>query len=352
MSGGVDSSCAALLLKDMGAEVIGCTMKLLSFERELEAGGRACCSLSDVRDARSVAEKLDFDFLVFNFTRLFEEEVIRRFARAYLAGLTPNPCVECNRRLKFHHLFDRAEALGCEFIATGHYARIERGPDGLFSLKKALDPAKDQSYVLYSLTQRELSRLLFPLGGLAKAEARALCARRGLRTAQKKESQDICFAEKGGYAAFLEEELGLSAGPGDILDPEGKVIGRHKGVHRATIGQRRGLGLPGPRPLYVLGIDAKSNTITVGPQELLMSKGFLAGDLSFVSGEPPRGPLECAVKTRYRQREAPAAIEPLAGGVARVTFREPQSAAAPGQAAVFYQGDTVLGGGTVLRERP
>jgi tRNA-specific 2-thiouridylase len=348
MSGGVDSSYAALRLKEDGARVVGASMKLLTGELEDGEGNRSCCSLSDIRDARGVCDYLELDFKVFNFSLLFEEEVIRRFARSYLKGLTPNPCIDCNRYLKFFHLMDRAAALGCDFLATGHYARIERSHDGRYLLKKALDPDKDQSYVLYSLTQEELARTIFPLGRLTKPEVRRLASLGGLKTAAKKESQDICFVQEGGYAAFLEGYLGLPPRPGDILDPSGKVLGRHQGILRYTIGQRRGLGIPGPAPLYVLGIDADKNTVTVGPRDLLASKSMLVGDLNLISIPSLEKPLNVAVKIRYRQTEVPATLEPHQDGLALVSFQEPQASVTPGQAAVFYQGDTVVGGGTIM----
>jgi tRNA-specific 2-thiouridylase len=351
MSGGVDSSCSAFLLKGMGASVTGATMKLLPYEEDDGLGGRNCCSLGDVRDARKVCDRLGLGFLVFNFTRLFEEEVIRRFVEGYLSGLTPNPCVDCNRYLKSLHLRDRAGALGCDFLATGHYARIERGPDGRMLLKKALDTAKDQSYVLYAMGQEELASTLFPLGTLTKPEVRRLAAGAGLATAEKKESQDICFARGGAYQDFLEGRLPRQA-EGLILDASGKAIGRHKGFFRYTVGQRRGLGIPGPRPSYVLGVDPANNTVTVGPKEALLTGGMLVGGLNLIAVPELRGPVAVGVKIRYRQGEAPATLEPHSQGMARVLFREPQGAVAPGQAAVFYQGDTVVGGGTILSGIP
>ncbi|MDR2199689.1 MAG: tRNA 2-thiouridine(34) synthase MnmA [Deltaproteobacteria bacterium] len=349
MSGGVDSSCAALLLKRLGARVTGCTMKLLNGEDETEAGEGRCCSLADVRDAGSVCEALDLDFLVFNFTRLFQREVVERFVRAYLQGLTPNPCVDCNRRLKFHHLFDRARALGCRYVATGHYARIEKDEEGRLLLKKALDPEKDQSYVLYFLGQKDLARVLFPLGGLAKSEVRRIAAAAGLKTARKKESQDICFVRDGNYGDFLEKTLGVPPKPGDILDPRGRVLGRHRGIHHYTVGQRRGLGLPGPDPSYVLEIDAAANTVTAGPPEGLRSKAMLVGSVNLVALTELPETLECSVKIRYRQKEKPALLRPLSRAEVLVEFAEPQNAVAPGQAAVFYQGDVVLGGGVIVK---
>ncbi|MDR1166893.1 MAG: tRNA 2-thiouridine(34) synthase MnmA [Deltaproteobacteria bacterium] len=352
MSGGVDSSIAAYLLKQAGATVLGATMKLLSGETVGPEGSRSCCSLADVEDARRVATSLDIDFLVFNFTLLFREKVIRPFARAYREGLTPNPCVDCNRTLKFQDLWERASVLGQDYLATGHYARVAHDPQsGRLALLKARDPAKDQSYVLYGLTQEELSRTLFPLGDLSKGETRALAQEAGFPNAQKPDSQDICFVPDGDYGAFLENYWDNPPPPGDVVDSAGKVLGRHRGLFRYTIGQRKGLGALGPKPSYVLRLNPRDNSVTVGPRELLSSPAIVVGDLSFGAIPALEGPRRVMAKIRYRQKETPAVIAPLGDSRAIVSFDRPQRAPAPGQIAVFYEGDLVLGGGRILSAR-
>jgi tRNA U34 2-thiouridine synthase MnmA/TrmU len=442
-------------------------MKLLDYPAGADcAGRRSCCSRRDIEDARAACGKLDMDHMVFNFTRSFWEEVVVPFREDYLAGRTPNPCILCNRRMKFARLRERAGILGFRKIATGHYARIARDGSRLLLLK-ARDRTKDQSYVLYAMTQEELGAVLFPLGDITKAETRALCSEAGLEVAMKPESQDICFVPDGDYAGFLaagpagpegrwneglpgprgggggtggeggeegqgggdwqgseegrgnwegqgregkagdpgagrdgdrallglrgadpagfgspaggygkpaergatagdvgaaagEAACGLSGpgpfaglpGPGDILAKDGKVIGRHGGVWRYTVGQRKGLGLPGPEPSYVLRIDPVRNSLTVGGYGDLASASALVGDLNLISVGELQGPMEIGCKIRYRQPETPALLEPLADGRALVTFRTPQTAVAPGQAAVFYDGEIVVGGGTILGTGP
>jgi tRNA-specific 2-thiouridylase len=301
-----------------------------------------------VVDARSVAQKLDFDHQVHNFSRLFEREVIGRFIAAYSKGLTPNPCIDCNRRIKFGPLFERAVLLGCSKLATGHYAKIERdGPGGRWLLRKARDESKDQSYFLYGLTQEELSRTLFPLGALLKEETRELASGRGVVNAAKPDSQDICFVKGGRYELFLEKS-GLACRPGDIMDRSGKVLGTHRGLHRYTVGQRRGLGALGPEPSYVLSLDPVADTLTVGTEPELLSSWAIADDVNLIAVERLTAPLETQVKIRHRQAASPAQVLPLEGGRLKIVFREPQRAVAPGQAAVMYQGDLVIGGGTVV----
>jgi tRNA-specific 2-thiouridylase len=347
LSGGVDSSAAALLLKKDGFWVLAATMKLLSGHDVDSEGKRTCCSLKDVEDARKAAVKLEIDFMVFNFSLLFSQEVIERFAESYKTGLTPNPCILCNRYMKFYHLWDRAKTLDCDFLATGHYARIEK-EDGRHVLKKALDLSKDQSYVLYGLTQEELSRTIFPLGSLTKDEVRKIAAEAGLSNAFKPESQDICFVPDGNYGKFLEAYLSSPPARGDIVDTEGKVLGRHKGLYNYTVGQKKGLNLPRPSPLYVVRIDAASNTLTVGEPEDLLSSSMVVGDLNFVSIPELSGPMSLNVKIRYRQPEFPCELSSLPDGKVQAVFQKPQKAVAPGQAAVFYSGDKVMLGGTIL----
>jgi tRNA-specific 2-thiouridylase len=349
LSGGVDSSSAALLLKRAGFKVLGATMKLLSGESVDSCGKRSCCSASDIEDARSAAKKIDMDFLVFNYSLMFEEEVIRRFAASYKAGLTPNPCVLCNRFMKFFHLWDRAKTLDCDYIATGHYARVERR-EGRFLLKKALDLNKDQSYVLYSLSQEELSRTLFPLGELTKDEVRKIAKEAGLPNARKPESQDICFVPDGDLGGFLERYIPHPPGGGDIITRDGRILGKHKGLYRHTVGQRRGLNIPDKKPLYVLEIDTKNNILIVGHREELLSPAFTAGDINYVSIPSLKSSLSLKVKIRYRQTETPCEASPLPDGRVRAVFHSPQEAVTPGQAAVFYSGDTVVMGGTILKD--
>jgi tRNA-specific 2-thiouridylase len=354
MSGGVDSSAAALILQGRGHRVVGVTMKLIGdgendpTDASLTLSGRSCCSFRDIIDARSVSQKLNFDHQIHNFSALFRKEVIERFVMAYVRGRTPNPCVDCNRRLKFGPLFARAFLLGCEKLATGHYAKIAKdGATGRYLLKKARDQSKDQSYFLYGLSQEELARTLFPLGNFLKGEIRAMATESGIVNAKKPDSQDICFVRNGRYDLFLES-FGIKDNPGDVITPQGKILGKHRGIHRYTIGQRRGLGIHSPRAMYVLRLDPDSNTVTVGDESGLYSDWAIADDLNVISGEPLTHPLEAMVKVRYRQTETPALLEPMAPGRIKISFQRPQKAVAPGQAAVFYQNDVVIGGGTIV----
>ncbi len=346
MSGGVDSSVAAKLLRGMGHECIGCTMKLFD---NCDAGlshGRTCCSLDDVEDARSVAFALGMRYYVFNFKDAFREKVIKKFASAYLAGQTPNPCIDCNRYMKFDKLFERAQMLGCDKIATGHYARVEF--DGKrYALKKAKDEAKDQSYVLYMLTQEQLAHCLFPLGELSKSKTRAIAEAGGLRNAQKPDSQDICFVPDGDYAAAIERLTGITATPGNFIDTDGSVIGTHRGITHYTIGQHRGLGLSLPERRYVCRIDAENNTVTLGGSGDLYSREVRVSGFNWINGKAPEAPIRCTAKLRYRQPEQPATVTPVGEDEALICFDAPQRAPAPGQAAVLYDGDTVLGGGQI-----
>ena len=345
MSGGVDSSVAALLLKNEGHELIGATMKLYDNET---AGlqTKTCCSLDDTDDARRVAMRLGFPYYVFNYEDDFRCEVIDRFVRAYEEGRTPNPCIDCNRFMKFGKLYERARILGCEAVATGHYARVVF-EDGRFLLKKGLDRSKDQSYVLACLSQEQLAHLRFPLGDLSKAEVRAIAEGAGLVTASKHESQDICFIPDRDYGAFLERWTGRRDPEGEILDPDGRVIGRHRGAIRYTIGQRRGLGVAAEHPLYVVAKDMEKHTVTVGPESALYSRELTASDFNWLSIPEPDRPLRVTARTRYRQRENEATVWPLEGSRVRLVFDRPQRAITPGQALVLYDGDLVLGGGTI-----
>ena len=347
MSGGVDSSVAAKLLCDAGNLCIGCTMKLYD---NADAGidrAHTCCSLDDVEDARSVAHRLGMDYFVFNFSDDFREKVIDKFVASYLSGRTPNPCIDCNRYMKFDKLFDRADVLGCDKIATGHYARIDFA-DGRYRLKKAFDETKDQSYVLYAMTQKQLSRTLFPLGDLAKSETRRIADAAGFVNADKPDSQDICFVPDGDYAKIIELHMGRPAAPGNFIDPTGKVLGKHAGIIRYTVGQHRGLGIDTPGKRYVCAVNAADNTVTLGEAGDLMRREAVVNDFNWIAGEAPASPIRCKAKLRYRQVEQPAVVTPRADGSVQILFDEPQRAVTPGQAAVLYDGEVVLGGGTVV----
>ena len=345
MSGGVDSSVAAKLLRDNGNDCIGCTMKLYDSPVVCNAS-HTCCSLNDVEDARSVAFSLGMRYYVFNFKDEFGEKVMKKFADCYLSGQTPNPCIDCNRYMKFDKLFERAEALGCDHIATGHYARVEFDGER-YLLKKGLDASKDQSYVLYTMTQEQLAHTLFPLGALHKSEVRALADAAGFINAEKPDSQDICFAPDGDYAAVIERMTGKKPPEGNFIDTDGNILGRHSGIIHYTIGQHRGLGLHLPQKRYVCRINAKDNTVTLGSAEDLKSLEADAGDFNWISGEAPKGEIRCKVKIRYRRPEQSATVIPNGERDIHIIFDEPQRAVTPGQAAVLYDGDTVLGGGTI-----
>ncbi len=348
MSGGVDSSLAAKLTMDAGYTCIGCTMRLYENEDIGLTDSRTCCSLDDVADARSVAFSLGMPYYVFNFTDDFRKTVIADFVACYEAGTTPNPCIECNIHLKFGKLLERAKILGCDHIVTGHYARIEYDGEK-YLLKKAADASKDQTYVLYGLTQEQLSHLLLPLGGLQKEEVRKLASEAGFINAGKADSQDICFVPDGDYGAFLQRYTGKQYPPGDFIDENGKILGRHRGIVQYTVGQRRGLGLPMGRPVYVKQIDPVSNTVTVAEDSALYSKALTADRFNWISGDVPSGPVTCCAKIRYRHKEQSATVLSLPDGTVRVVFDEPQRAITPGQSVVLYDGDTVLGGGRILR---
>ncbi len=340
MSGGVDSSVAAKLTLDAGYECVGCMMKLY------EADG-GCCSADDAMDARSVAFGLGMPFYVFNFCDGFRKNVIERFAEEYLNGRTPNPCIDCNSYMKFDALLRRAEELGCDKIVTGHYARVEKSGEK-YLLKKAADLSKDQSYVLYRLTQKQLGKVIFPLGEMTKSETRAIAESCGFVNSHKKDSQDICFAPDGDYPAALERLCGVVCPEGDFVDVCGNVIGRHRGIIRYTVGQHKGLGGNFPERMYVLGVNAAANTVTLGTGDRLFSRELVAGRFNWISGEPPAGKIRCSAKVRYRQTEKTAVAEPLPDGRVRIVFDEPQRAITPGQSAVLYDGDIVLGGGVIV----
>ncbi|MHB8764091.1 MAG: tRNA 2-thiouridine(34) synthase MnmA [Deferrisomatales bacterium] len=335
LSGGVDSSVAAALLREQGHEVVGFTLKVWDSSR--------CCSLDDAEDARRVARHLGIPFYVLDVRAEFEREVIGPFVDAYARGLTPSPCVWCNRRIKFRWLLARARALGCEVLATGHYARLD-GEPGARRLRRGLDPTKDQSYFLVPDAPGDLDRLWFPLGALAKAEVRAEAARRGLPVAAKAESQDVCFVPDGDLEAFLRPRLPAPAAPGEVVDGQGRVLGRHRGVHAYTVGQRRGLGVAAAEPLYVLRVEAGANRLVLAPRAALFAREFALRDPVWLAPVPPA--LECSVKIRSTAPAVACRVEG-AGGQTRVTCAEPQFAVAPGQFAALYAGDQVLGGGWI-----
>lgn len=346
MSGGVDSSVAALLLRQAGHDVRGATMVLRNDQES------TCGSSRDVEDARAVCRRLDIPHDAFDLRDRFDAAVIRPFCDAYLGGRTPNPCIDCNRFLKFEALQQRRRAMGLDYVATGHYARRRwDAATERWRLLRASDPAKDQSYVLYHLTQDTLAHMLFPLGELTKDEVREMARAHGFVTAEKPESQDICFVPDGDYAGFIAGRCGADTAfsPGEIVNREGRVLGEHAGLIRYTIGQRKGIGVAAREPLYVLGKDAFANQLIVGFKDELLSSGVVACDVNLISGGVLEGPREVQVKTHYRQRPVPAVAEQTGPDELTVTFDEPQRAAAPGQAAVLYKGDIVLGGGTIVR---
>lgn len=402
MSGGVDSSVAAWLLLEQGYECVGATMRLATNEDD-RPGERTCCSVDDVADAREACWRLGIRHYVFDYTREFARDVIDPFVFGYEAGETPNPCVACNRHLKFGALLDRARELGCDYLATGHYARVEARGDGIgtqatvgstagdastsasaatapggrpgLRLLKGVDATKDQSYFLFGLTQQRLAHVLFPLGGLVKAaQVRRLAEEAGLSVAHKRDSEGICFVPGGDHQRFIEERTGRRTPDGDILDTEGRVLGRHHGALRYTLGQRKGLGVVSDRPLYVCHIDVAANTVTLGDNADLMARSLVARDWNWVAGRPPEddgtlaagatdaraadaddahggapatGSFRASAKVRYHQPDQPCRVTPLPDGRVRVTFDEPQRAATPGQAVVVYQGAELVGGGII-----
>lgn len=359
MSGGVDSSVAAALLKEKGYDVVGVTLGLWdkgSGERGEERGARSCCSISAVDDAKRVAAILGIPHYTLNFRKVFKDCVIKDFISEYRRGRTPNPCIRCNEHIKFRALLKKADELGADFIATGHYARINEKLKmknekrcKVFSLLKGRDKTKDQSYVLYMLDQRTLSRVLFPLGNLTKKEVRKLAKKFRLPVADKEESQEICFVPNDDYKTFLKAILKNRIKPGPIVDLRGKVIGKHHGIEFYTIGQRRGLGISNPAPLYVVSIDPKKNAIVVGEKKDVMGRSLIAAGARFVSGKAPSGKLEVKAKIRYNAPQAGATLNVYGRNKVKVEFRKPQHAITPGQSVVFYDGDAVVGGGVIER---
>jgi tRNA-uridine 2-sulfurtransferase len=344
MSGGVDSSVAAALLARDGHEVIGLSMQLYD-QREGQVRFGTCCTIDDLQDARRVAARIGIPHYIVNFERQFSDTVISNFVREYASGRTPIPCVHCNGDLKFATLVARAEGLGAAFVATGHYARVAFDEDtGRYQLKRGIDRAKDQSYFLFTLGQSQLSHAMFPVGALDKHEVRAQARELGLPVADKPDSHEICFVPDGDHAAFLERHS-TAATSGAIRDVDGRVVGRHEGVHRFTVGQRKGLGLSSPVPLYVVGIDAAAQTVTVGPRTELERRELTASHVNWIAGGPPLPGTRVTAQIRHQHREAAARVDPLGEDRLQLTFDEPQIAIAPGQAVVLYDSDLVVGGG-------
>lgn len=349
MSGGVDSSVAATILTQSGYDVMGVTMKLFDNDGiELETDSRTCCSLDDVEDARSVAARLGIPYHVFNYKGTFKSYVIERFCQSYLNGQTPNPCIDCNRFLKFDALQQRRRELDYDYVATGHYAqRIFNNETGKYELHRGLDPKKDQSYVLYHVTQEQLAHMLFPLGGLTKERVRELAHESLLRNANKSESQDICFVPDGDYASFIEAHTGKLLDEGPIFDTEGKQLGVHRGLARYTLGQRKGLGIAAPEPLFVLEKDVERNALIVGPASKMGVSYLFANDINLISLDSLDEPLRVEAKVNYRAKPQ-SAIAQMEGDLLKVSFDEPIRSAAPGQAVVLYSGSLVLGGATII----
>ena len=345
MSGGVDSSTTAALLVEQGYDVIGVMMRLWAEEGQGGSTNR-CCSPEAMEDARRVCDALDVPFHLINYEREFKREVVDLFTAEYARGRTPNPCLACNRRIKFDLLLHRALALDAQYLATGHYARV-RQVNGRYQLLKGCDEGKDQSYVLYMLGQKELRHLLLPLGDYTKQQVRAMARQRGLPVADRAESQDLCFLVDNDYRRFLQAQAPESIRPGPILDTAGRTIGQHKGLPFYTIGQREGLGIAAPEALYVMQIDVARNALVVGTKSELGQRELVATEVNYVSGQIPQEPLEITAKIRYKAIEAEALLIPLEDGRARVTFARPQRDITPGQGVVFYQGEVVLGGGII-----
>ena len=348
MSGGVDSSVAAYLCVKNGYDCIGATMKLYDNDDIIVKDTKTCCSLSDIEDARSVAIRLGFPYYVFNFKSDFESGVINNFVDCYLNGRTPNPCIECNRKLKFQKLMTRAKELEIDYVVTGHYVRREYDEkSGRYLLKKAVDDTKDQSYVLYSMTQDELKHTLFPLGEYNKTQIREIANEQGFLNANKHDSQDICFVPDGNYSAFIEKRLGKPCEKGNFVDKNGKILGEHQGIIRYTIGQRKGLGIAFGKPMFVTDIRPETNEVVLGDQDDLFQKTLVADHINLISVEKIEEPMHISAKIRYSKAEQPATVT-QDGDKLYIEFDEPQRAITKGQAVVLYDGDVVVGGGTII----
>lgn len=350
MSGGVDSSTAAAVLKDEGYEVCGVTLKLWDAPADEEVSARTCCSLEDVEDARATAFKMGIPFYVLNMKSLFEEKVVQYFVDSYLKGETPNPCIACNQHIKFEAMLTKALMLEMDYIATGHYARVERDEGtGRYLLKKAVDPAKDQSYVLYMLRQDQLSRLLLPLGKLTKKQVREIAREKGFVNSSKPDSQDICFVRSGHYSDFIRKYAQKEIPEGTFVDESGRMLGRNRGIFEYTVGQRKGLGISANTRLYVIDKDVERNRVVLGPREKTLVKRFYADGMNYIAFERPQEGMRVWARTRYSQKEAEAILHPLENDRAMIEYLEPQSFVSPGQSVVLYDGDVVLGGGIIRR---
>ena len=350
MSGGVDSSVAAGLLKEQGYEVIGITMNLFPLPEEycLDKDLKSCCGRGAIEDANRVASKLGIDHYVLNLKDSFEDLVVSDFLEEYSRGRTPNPCIRCNQFIKFDLLMERARKIGASCIATGHYAQIVQDhQSGHFYLNKGVDKEKDQSYFLYTMTQNQLSHTLFPVGLFTKSEIRRRARKWGLPVAERLESQEICFIPDNDYAGFLKKRMPETFYPGPIVDSKGQILGHHSGIIHFTVGQRRGMGIAAPHPLYVLEINTSKNEIVVGPNDCLYKKDLLADQINWISEDKIVSSVQAKARIRYKHKEAEALLVPLASEKIRVEFEKPQRAITPGQAVVFYDGDVVLGGGTI-----
>lgn len=345
MSGGVDSSVAAYLMLQAGYECMGATMRLHNTEEAIRE--KSCCSLEDVEDARAVARTLGIPYYVFNFSEDFDRQVIDRFVCAYEHGQTPNPCIDCNRFLKFDRMYRRAKELGLDYVVTGHYARIEQDANGRFLLKKGLTADKDQSYVLYSLTQDQLAHTCFPLGNLTKQEVRSIAQQQGFINAKKRDSQDICFVPDGDYAAFIRRYTGKDYPAGPFVSLNGEVLGQHRGLICYTVGQRRGLNVAVGKPIYVKALRPEENQVVLAENDQLYSSTVIASDFNWIAFDAPDAPIRVCARARYHHPEQPATAEVLPDGRVKVTFDTPQRALTCGQAVVLYDGDTVVGGGTI-----
>ena len=348
MSGGVDSSVAAAMLAEQGHDVIGLSMQLydVSAQANGERAFGSCCSIDDLHDARRVAAAINIPHYILNFERQFQETVVANFVGEYVAGRTPLPCARCNSDLKFSTLLDRAKGLGAEVVATGHYARVEQS-GGRWLLRRGVDPDKDQAYFLFSLTQEQLARASFPVGALTKADVRAHARARGLRVAEKPDSQEICFVPDGDYASFVERQAPAAVKAGTVADESGRALATHAGVHRFTIGQRKGLGVSSQSPLYVLRIDADSGQVTVGPRAALERRALTASQVNWTAGDAPSEWRGATAQIRHRHNPAAGRVRALPDNRAEFESDEPLSAVTPGQAAVFYDGDVVVGGGWI-----